>query len=357
MYAPMLPVTPPIISCPHCEHVFRFPESEPVAEYNELMSSTPGSLLRDEKNTDEQIEENVRQEKMAFESADRYQMAPKYGEVTATQCLDYLELAALDLPTEKNLRRFALWLANDEQYPHTLPRRFMDRRYETLMSRGKWDMHLEDNRTESAELNANKLLGMLDESIEDELILKAELFRELGRYSESCKLLNHDFENVVIAEQILQKAEAGSSAPFIFAAKDDQYDFEYAWKARRYEPEKPTVPFEQLEPPLFKINNRDWYVKVLGMLCHNWALIEENEDRTSTIYFFHDHTENERPAVIDSMDFEDEVAAWDWLELKGFDLLKNYPGPWIGCEPKGFFYDYRLNVTGIYSNLDRSRCI
>lgn len=341
MYAPMLPVTPPIVSCPHCENVFRFPVSEPVAEFNECMEGTRRRLLLGENLTPERIPEKEQEEKLAVELAIRYQMAPKYGEVTATQCLEYLERTALDLPTEKTLRRFALWLANDERHPQSLPRKFVDRRYEELISQAGLDSSVNNEMSPSAESNAKKLLSILDESIEGELILKAELFRELGHDREACELLNHDIENGVVAEQILQMAEAGNSAPFMFVAKDDQYDFEYAWKARRYEPEKPTVPFEQLDPPLFKINNRDWYVKVLGMLCHNWALIEENEDRTSTIYFFHDHSKGERPAVIDSMNFMDEVAAWEWLELNGFYFLKKYPGPWMGCEPTGYFYDAR----------------
>ncbi len=338
MYAPMLPLAPPIVSCPHCGNVFRFPDSEPFAEYDEFMWR---KLLSSENLTAEQIEQKEQEEKLAAELAVRYQMAPIYKEVTATKCLDYLDRITLDRPTEKNLRRFALWLANDERYPNSIPRRFMDRRYEKLMSHATSDLPINKEMSPSAESNVKTLLCILDESIEDELILKAELYRELGRFSETFELLNRDIDNGVVAEQILQRAEAESSAPFIFAAKDDQYDFEYAWKARRYEPERPLVPIAQLEPPIFKIDNRDWYVKVLGMLCHNWALVQENGDNTATAYFFHDHTENERPAVIDSMDFEDEVAAWDWLELAGFELLKNYPGPWMGCEPKGYIYDNR----------------
>jgi hypothetical protein len=312
-----------------------------VAEFSEFMASTRRRLLSGENLTAEQIEEKEQEEKLAIELALRYLKAPIYEEVTATQCLDYLERTIFDLSTEKSLRRFALWLANDEQYPHSHPRRFMDRRYENLMSKASWDLPVNKEMSSSAESNAKKLLSILDESIEGELILKAEMLRELGRYPEACELLNRDIDNGVVAEQILQMAEAESSAPFIFAAKDDQYDFEYAWKARRYEPERPLVSIAQLDPPIFKITNRDWYVKVLGMLHHNWALVQENDDNTATVYFFHDHPEGDRPAVIDSMNFVDEVAAWDWLELNGFDFLKSYPGPWMGCEPKGFFYDDR----------------
>ncbi len=110
----------------------------------------------------------------------------------------------------------------------------MGRRYEKLMSHATSDLPINKEMSPSAESNAEKLLSILDVSIEGELILKAELFRELGRYSESCELLNRDLGNGVVAEQILQMAEAESNAPFIFAAKDDQYDFEYAWKARRF---------------------------------------------------------------------------------------------------------------------------
>jgi hypothetical protein len=92
----------------------------------------------------------------------------------------------------------------------------------------------------------------------------------------------------------------------LLAEKDDLHDLEYAWTARRYEPETIAIPFDDLKPPLFKINNRNWFVKVLGMLSHNWALIEENEDLTATVYFFQDEPPGKRPALIDSLNFEDE---------------------------------------------------
>jgi hypothetical protein len=177
------------------------------------------------------------------------------------------------------------------------------------------------------------------------------MLRQLSRFEEALDLLNNDFESGAVAEQIAREAEQKNSEPVLLAGEDDQYDFKYAWKLRRYSPEAVAVPFAELNPPLFKINNRNWYVKVLGMLSHNWALIEENSDRTATAYFFQDHTPHERPAVIDSITFSEKIVAWGELNHNGFSLLKETPGPWMGCEPRGFFYDARPESgKGIYSS-------
>jgi hypothetical protein len=146
--------------------------------------------------------------------------------------------------------------------------------------------------------------------------------------------------------------ERKDSLPFQFVGRDDEYDYETAWRARRYEPEDPSrFNFAELTPPVFKISNRDWWVKVLGMLCHNWALIERNDDGSATVYFFQDQGGKERPAVIDSLSFVGVREAREGLKRNGFELLKTYPGPWMGCEPKGFIYDGREANNLVYSQL------
>jgi hypothetical protein len=208
-----------------------------------------------------------------------------------------------------------------------------------------------ETKNSQAKINIQLLADSLDSLNEDELLLKAELLREQGKFKECCLLLDRDLSEGAIAEQIIRQAEQENNRVFLLAEKDDLYDLEYAWTARRYEPEIIAIPFDDLKPPLFKINNRNWFVKVLGMLSQNWALIEENDVLTATVYFFQDESPGNRPAVIDSLNFEDENEAWDALNLNGFEVLKTSPGPWMGCEPKGYFYDARPAAgKGIYSS-------
>jgi len=88
----------------------------------------------------------------------------------------------------------------------------------------------------------------------------------------------------------------------------------------------------------------------LGMLCHNWALIEWNSGGSATVYFFQDVPHGDRPAIIDSLDFQSVLEARQGLLNNDFKLLRSYPGPWMGCEPKGFIYDNRSEANKLYSN-------
>lgn len=120
-----------------------------------------------------------------------------------------------------------------------------------------------------------------------------------------------------------------------------------------------------ISPAIFHISTRDWWVKPIGMLVHNWALIEESSPGTVTVYFFHDEGsvkgDGEHPssyrlseiqglvAVVDSLDFQSMAHAIAGLGDNGFRRLDDYPGPWQGIEPVGDFYDARPYEPGIYS--------
>lgn len=114
-------------------------------------------------------------------------------------------------------------------------------------------------------------------------------------------------------------------------------------------------------PPLFEIHSADWWVKVLGMLQHNWALIETSNKKT-IVYFFHDlgnqkgysrqynfYQLKDRSAVIDSLEFECMEDAVLGLNKNGFMRLKDNPGPWEVEQPNKNFYDAREDEEGIYS--------
>ena len=96
-------------------------------------------------------------------------------------------------------------------------------------------------------------------------------------------------------------------------------------------------------PKTLKLDNRDWWVKPIEMLVHNWALIEETFCGTVTIYFFHDAgavkgggAENSPYrlgdiqgllAVVDSLDFKSRADAVAGLSRNGFFKLDRFPGP------------------------------
>lgn len=109
-----------------------------------------------------------------------------------------------------------------------------------------------------------------------------------------------------------------------------------------------------------KISSNDWWVKVLGMCQHNWALIESCE--ITTVYFFHDNGVTLSPlkkfkyyevknksGIIDSIVFDDNLCAEEALKKNGFVRLSENSGPWELNIPPHDFYDARENGSGIYS--------
>jgi len=114
------------------------------------------------------------------------------------------------------------------------------------------------------------------------------------------------------------------------------------------------------EPPLFAIRSRDWWVKVTGMLEHNWALIEDQEDGSAVAYFFHDDggflsskyrfEPRRRSPVIDSLSFGSHDEAVHGLRRNHFHRLEEHPGPWQGGQPSGAFFDARDEGRNIYSS-------
>jgi hypothetical protein len=160
----------------------------------------------------------------------------------------------------------------------------------------------------------------------------------------------------------MQAIERHDDQPFIFAPNWDDGDIEFAWawKARRYKVELPQLSDEDsLYPPIFHISNRDWWVKVLGMCSHNWALIEPLTPSVTLAYFFHDRGTVLRPsgfnfgqikgrsAVVDSLSFGSVFHAHIALRENGFERLVLNPAPWFSFEPTGHFYDAR-STEGVF---------
>lgn len=337
MKAPMLPTTPPLVACPSCGDPVSMLGATPVDEVDRY--SFGFAIFRESKSLTAEEEEKrqaLETKKQKYKDVDEYQLA------TADQCTQYVASAAFG-EYELAHRMYAWQRANDERISAAY-REF----------------------SPAERQNLECLLQMIGTGSDSDRVLRAEILRELGRFEEACSELKpvNDSEAASWAEQIMRAIEHQESDPFIFASSQDDgdIDFEWAWKARKITsaPPKKSGP-EPMNPPLFEISNRDWWVKVLGMCNHNWALIDQKPNGMVVAYFFHDlgttrmgtgHSRRQlegRSAVVDSIDFESMDHAVREMKHNGFDRLVEYPGPWIGYEPSGVFYDARTAESGVYS--------
>lgn len=124
---------------------------------------------------------------------------------------------------------------------------------------------------------------------------------------------------------------------------------------------EPDSSFDPTGPPIFEIESREWWIKVLGMLQHNWALIDERAAGSATVYFFHDGEVGMgcygysraqlkgRYAIVDSLDFESVQLAKDALSKNGFRLHGDDERLGSDVKPRGNFYDVRAMEEGVYS--------
>ena len=322
MDAPMLPTTPLITACPHCKSPVFWPDTNVVASYETYIPRFFSSTEPDPK--------QVEYEKQQFAIETKYRGEPEYAEATSAQVAACLKNNELSDKHEHSLRMQFWWLFNDDR-----------------IALNREALSPEERQ------NLKKLLQLVGQGSDSMLLLSAEIYRELGQFEEAKGCLDFDFRGsqAAMAEQLMRAIEEENILPFRFVSRDNQYDYEYAWIERRYSPEDSSkYNFADLKPPVFKISNRDWWVKVLGMLCHNWALIECNSGGSATVYFFQDTPYGDRPAIIDSLEFPSVLKARQGLINNDFKILRSYPGPWMGCEPKGFIYDNRNERNKIYSN-------
>jgi hypothetical protein len=216
--------------------------------------------------------------------------------------------------------------------------------------------------------NLQRLLVMQNSDSESSRLTIAEIHRELGDFDACAKMLDYDFsdELIPLAQTIyLLQEEKNSSVHHVY--DDDTYID--AWKYRRNIPTEyseltqPEVSFDPSGPPVFEIQSREWWIKVLGMLQHNWALIEESVDGSATVYFFHDCGATNMPfpsykmfqlkgrsAIVDSLEFDSLESACKGLRRNDFMPVKEaLSGIDTGMRPQGFFYDARSSENGIYS--------
>jgi hypothetical protein len=324
MSAPMLPTTPLLVACPHCKSSIFWPTAKEVDSYEKY--DFPGFLGAGQPSAEVLA---LRAEKK--EKKQKYRDVLRYEQASPGQIVEFIQDCRFDSSYELPLRLLFWQRCNDDR-----------------LEVGRVDLNFHEQE------NLQRLLLLIDQSSDSDMLLRAEIFRELGEFRDARRMLDFDFDfdegMAARAEQLMLAIERKDKLPLQFVGRDEEYDYEYAWGARRHAPEDPKkFNFAELMPPVFKISNRDWWVKVLGMLCHNWALIERNNDGTATVYFFQDQGGKERPAIIDSLSFAGVREAREGLKRNGFDFLKTYPGPWMGCEPKGFIYDDRGAENLVYS--------
>ncbi len=340
MTAPMLPRTPKLAACPHCGEAIWFPEYEPIEKFDLYrdgnnfqalfgdLESYGSSDIPPVDEDNKRIEEEQR--KAAKARAERlsslHENTPTAGELSPEKCLLFIEARVLPEETEISLRQQVMHLVNDRRCLESDP----------IL-----------RPTESKSMQ--QLLELLKEDDESSVLLRAEIHRELGQFSAAKKELNRDFINGAKAEQLIRAVEAGDIFPFQFATGGASHDYEYAWEMRRYRPEKVPQAFDELDPPIFNIANRNWWVKVLGMLSHNWALMDRSNNGSVVIYFFQDTAYGERPKVVDSLKFDGAIDAMRAIRRNGFVELRKSPGPWVGAEPRGYIWDGRVSGPRIYS--------
>lgn len=108
-----------------------------------------------------------------------------------------------------------------------------------------------------------------------------------------------------------------------------------------------------MEKQFVPIESRDYWVKIVGMLQQNWAIVEDNTNETATIYFIHDHAglyaSKDGSQIFDQISCRSNEEAISQLTRNGFRLfseatdlqsmLNTPPAPFfLGKHPNGEIY-------------------
>ncbi len=184
MKARMLPQTPPLAVCPHCQALFCMVGAQPAISYRNYF---PGFGFV-EKPTPEALASKKAQEALA----EQYRDVPGYELATLIQCLQYVQSQKM-ADNEKQLRLYVWHRVNDER---------MDSGHRELA---------EDERA-----NLLALLDLLPSDSDQEILLRAEALRELGCFDEADQVLDHEFSQGFTsrAVQIKQAIARKDKHPF-----------------------------------------------------------------------------------------------------------------------------------------------
>jgi hypothetical protein len=146
--APMLPMPPAVVKCARCPGSYWLSDAEEIGEFDPWENQ--GSATDPSWNDAEWVEEPTEEE---------------YATVLNGSLMNSQD-------TERSLRILAWWRANE---PYRL----------------EPDSPEPPSRThhESFRANLENLVGLMDESKEDDLLMKGEILRELGRFTEADTVL------------------------------------------------------------------------------------------------------------------------------------------------------------------------
>ena len=217
--------------------------------------------------------------------------------------------------------------------------------------------------------NLRRLSQILSPENPAHTLYRAEIERELGQCQQCMAILDEGpvpEDHTGAAQEIFDLAKAGSHRVQLIEP-DDESVWRYAARQLAKQLDDTDDPGEDWEidpagPPVFTIVSRDWWVKVLGMLSQNWALIDSMPDGTACAYFFQDGADSalrgkyrlsqlrNRIGFIDSIHFPSIERARFALRFNGFDRLVDNPGPWVEERPEGVVYDARTPEGAIYSS-------
>ena len=331
MQARMLPWTPELIKCSHCSGIQFADKLKKVDEVTTYFGL--GALLDKSPEIEARVKEQKRKE-------NHYEALPYYEEPNADELFAF---ANLEMAAHRQLQvRLSAWRKGNNV------RRYSDKSNPLM---------------EVEKINLQRLVYLMDSQKHTSNLIYAEALRELGRFEESRRIIdvtNYEENENVTAQFILELIDQEDSQVCLI-----KLDCSLEWRLRRRlrRRERGESPiFDPYGPNLFEVMSRDWWFKVVSMLCHNWALIEENSNGTATVFFFYDQGIAEandsnfkyselkgRSAVIDSLNFENVNDAKYDLHKNGFNRLDEKPGPWDGQEPVGIFYDARSIEKGVYS--------
>lgn len=319
--APMLPETPHVVVCPHCQKVDWLKN---LAEIGEIPGPRGFGVPLPEYD-------------LAFDDL------PFFDAPTGDDYLGFLESTELIHDQEFYLRWTYWHLMNDAR-----------RNSSVLQPLGIDEVE-----------NLQRLLLLLKATSESTRLTIAEIHRELGEFDACAKMLDFDFSEEFVPAAVAIYMLQEEKNPYVGQIHADEMDV-VTWHYHRDQLKlKPVVRCDISGPPVFEIKSRDWWIKVLGMLQHNWALIEDGSDGSATVYFFHDCGDTNMPchgysikqlkgrcAVIDSLDFSSVGDAIDALSRNGFRPHGKDELMGSDVKPFGSFYDARSTEEGVYSRQD-----
>ena len=94
------------------------------------------------------------------------------------------------------------------------------------------------------------------------------------------------------------------------------------------------------------MKGHDFWIKIIEMLQQNWALIEENPDKSVTVFFITDNSD-----VFDQLNFSSKKEAKKALRRNGFGRYEDDPSfERFVCPPKPPFTPYWDKSRNIYSS-------